>query len=48
MPFFRAPCPITRRHAPFLNQMKMPYILEKNHEYLTKTKEVTVFFQFEA
>ena len=28
--------------APFLNLHKMPYIL--NHENLTKTKEVTVFF----
>ena len=38
------PCPFSQRHATFLNQHKMPYILVKNHENLTKTKEVTVFF----
>ena len=31
-------------HAPFLKLHKMPYILVKNHENQTKTKEVTGFF----
>ena len=32
-----------QRHAPFLKLHKMPYILVKNHENLTKTKQVTDF-----
>ena len=48
MPLFSSAMPFSQRHAPFLKLHKMAYILVKNHENLTKTKEVTVFFQFEA
>ena len=44
MPFSLAACPFSQRHAPFLKLHKMSYILVKNHENLTKTKEVTVIF----
>ena len=40
MPFFSS-------DMPFSKTTKMPLILvKKNHENLTKTKEVAVFFQF--
>ena len=49
MPFFSSAMPFfSQRHAHFLKLHKMPYILVKKHDNLTKTKEVTVFFQFEA
>ena len=44
-PYSLVPCPFTQRHAPFLKLPKMPYILvKKNHENLTKTKELSYSF----
>ena len=42
-PFSPASCPFSQRHALFLNIHIMPYILVKNHQNLTKTKEVIDF-----
>ena len=44
-PFSLAPCPFSQRHDPFLKLHEMSYILvKKNRENMTKSKEVTIFF----